>query len=104
MMFSYRLVRLIETHADTLAARLEVKVQTSSQVIHFREIPVHELKERVYEIYRHLGDWLLGKDELDIERRYVEIGAAPRPPTRAPQRSHPGHRLNKGKSLGVPEK
>ena len=57
MMFSYRLVRLIETHADTLAARLEVKVQTSSQVIHFREIPVHELKERVYEIYRHLGDW-----------------------------------------------
>jgi hypothetical protein len=75
MMFSYRLVRLIESHADALAAGLEEKVQASSQVGHFREIPTHELRERVYEIYRHLGEWLLGKNELDIEHRYREIGA-----------------------------
>ena len=75
MMFSYRLVRLIESHADALAAGLEEKVQASSQVSHFREIPAHELRERVYEIYRHLGEWLLGKNELDIEHRYREIGA-----------------------------
>ena len=76
MMFSYRLVRLIESHADALAAGLEQKVQTSEQVTHFRDIPGHELKERVYEIYRHLGEWLLGKNELDIEHRYREIGGA----------------------------
>ncbi len=75
MMFSYRLVRLIESHADTLAAGLEERVQASSQVSHFRTIPAHELKERVYEIYRHLGEWLLGKNELDIEQRYREIGS-----------------------------
>jgi hypothetical protein len=75
MMFSYRLVRLIEAHADALAGGLEEKVQFSSQVSHFRNIPVHELRERVYEIYRHLGEWLLGKNELDIEHRYREIGA-----------------------------
>ena len=74
MMFSYRLVRLIESHADALASGLEERVQTSSQVSHFREIPTHELRERVYEIYRNLGDWLLGKTELDIEERYREIG------------------------------
>ena len=74
-MFSYRLVRLIEAHADALAAGLDEKVQASCQVAHFREIPAHELRERVYEIYRHLGEWLLGKNELDIERRYREIGA-----------------------------
>jgi hypothetical protein len=74
MMFSYRLVRLIESHADALAAGLEEKVQNSSQVIHFRQVPAHELRERVYEIYRHLGEWLLGKNELDIEHRYREIG------------------------------
>jgi len=73
-MFSYRLVRLIESHADALAAGLEERVQTNSQVSHFREIPAHELRERVYEIYRHLGEWLLGKNELDIEHRYLEIG------------------------------
>jgi hypothetical protein len=74
MMFSYRLVRLIESHADALAGGLEERVQASSQVAHFRNIPAHELRERVYEIYRHLGEWLLGKNELDIEQRYREIG------------------------------
>ncbi len=75
MMFSYRLVRLIESHADALAAGLEERVQNNSQVMHFRQIPAHELRERVHEIYRHLGEWLLGKNELDIEHRYREIGA-----------------------------
>ena len=74
-MFSYRLVRLIEAHADALAAGLDEKVQASCQVAHFREIPARELRERVYEIYRHLGEWLLGKNELDIEQRYKDIGA-----------------------------
>ncbi len=73
-MFSYRLVRLIETHADALAAGLEERVLANSQISHFREIPARELRERVYEIYRHLGEWLLGKNELDIEHRYREIG------------------------------
>ncbi|MGB8583723.1 MAG: hypothetical protein WCD47_23090 [Candidatus Sulfotelmatobacter sp.] len=75
MMFSYRLVRLIETHADTLAAGLEKKVFWSPDVNCFRTIPTRELRERVYEIYRHLGDWLLGKNLVDIETRYREIGA-----------------------------
>jgi hypothetical protein len=75
MIFSYRLVRLIESHADRLACALEQRVQDNSQVSHFRSLPTHELKERVYEIYRHLGEWLLGKNELDIEHRYREIGA-----------------------------
>src|SRR5436305_14873342 len=75
MMFSYRLVRLIESHADSLAAGLDEKVQASCLIAHFREIPAHEVRERVYEIYRHLGEWLLGKNELDIEHRYREIGA-----------------------------
>jgi hypothetical protein len=74
MMFSYRLVRLIETHADALASGLEERVLSNTQIKHFREIPAHELRERVYEIYRHLGEWVLGKNELDIEQRYREIG------------------------------
>jgi hypothetical protein len=75
MMFSYRLVRLIESHADALAGGLEEKALLHSQIPHFCNVPPHELRERVYEIYRHLGEWLLGKNELDIEHRYREIGA-----------------------------
>jgi hypothetical protein len=76
MMLAYRLVRLIETHSDTLAANLLKRVETSGLTNDYSEkVPGEELKERVYEIYRHLGDWLLGKTEVDIERRYREIGS-----------------------------
>jgi hypothetical protein len=75
MMFSYRLVRLIEMHADALAEGLERKVMASESLSAFRTVPRHELRERVYEIYRHLGDWLLGESQSQIEQRYREIGA-----------------------------
>jgi hypothetical protein len=75
MMLAYRLVRLIETHSEALAAGLLHRVQTSEFTQDYRNVPDEDLKERVHEIYRHLGDWLLGKSEFDIEARYVEIGA-----------------------------
>lgn len=75
MMLAYRLVRLIETHSDALAAGLLHKVQNSPLLIDYRNVPAEEFKQRVYEIYRHLGDWLISKHEGDIERRYREIGA-----------------------------
>jgi hypothetical protein len=74
-MLAYRLVRLIETHSDALAGSLLKKVQESDCTQGYRNVPPEELKQRVFEIYRHLGDWLLGKTEFDIEARYLEIGA-----------------------------
>jgi hypothetical protein len=75
MMLAYRLVRLIETHSDALATGLLQKVQNSEIAAEYVNVPPEELKQRVYEIYRHLGDWLLSKSEFDIEKRYSEIGA-----------------------------
>ena len=75
MMLLYRLVRLIETHSQALATSLLTRVQESDQTRDFKKVPPEELQDRVYEIYRHLGDWLLGKTEFDIEKRYLEIGA-----------------------------
>src|SRR5580704_3605583 len=75
MMLAYRLVRLIENNSGALAAGLLKKVQASDCTSSYHHVPPDELKQRVYEIYRHLGDWLLGKSEFDIERRYREIGA-----------------------------
>jgi hypothetical protein len=74
MMLAYRLVRLTETHAEELAQGLAKKVRDDPRVECFRNIPAAELRERVYEIYRHLGEWLLGSGEHDVERRYREIG------------------------------
>ena len=74
MMLLYRLVRLIETHSQALAASLLGRVQESEHTRDYCKVPAEELKERVYEIYRHLGEWLIGKTEFDIEKRYLEIG------------------------------
>ena len=75
MMLAYRLVRLIEKHSDALATGLLQRVQSSEFTKDYRKVPADDLKLAVYEIYRHLGDWLLGKSEFDIELRYREIGA-----------------------------
>src|ERR1019366_660890 len=75
MMMLYRLVRLIETHSQAVAAWLLEQVQNSELTQSFQNGPPEELQERVYEIYRHLGEWLMGKDEFHLEQRYLEIGA-----------------------------
>ena len=74
-MLAYRLVRLIETHSEGLAAGLLKRVQTSELTRDYHKVPPEDLQLRVSEIYRHLGDWLLGKSEFDIKERYREIGA-----------------------------
>ena len=76
MMMLYRLVRLIETHSQALADCLLDQVQNSELTQSYQQsVPAEELKERVYEVYRHLGEWLMGKDELYLEQRYLQIGA-----------------------------
>lgn len=74
MMLAYRLLRLVETHSEALAAGLLEKTQQSPLLPGYRDVPPGELEQRVYEIYRHLAEWLLGKTELDVEKRYLEIG------------------------------
>ena len=75
MMLAYRLVRLIESHSDALASSLLKRVQESELARDYSNVPPEELKQRVYEVYRHLGEWLLGKSDFDIRERYCEIGA-----------------------------
>jgi len=75
MMLAYRLLRLVETHSDALAAGLLERTRNSPLLPALHKVPPGELEQRVYEIYRHLADWLLGKSELDVEKRYLAIGA-----------------------------
>jgi hypothetical protein len=75
MLHTYRLVRLIETHSKDLSTRLVEKVRQSPFTHSYSNVPSDELRQRVLEIYLHLGEWLLGKREEDIGRRYREIGA-----------------------------
>ena len=75
MMTLYRLVRMIETHSSELASALLNRVRSSDATPDYYLVPDQDLRERVYEIYRHLGDWLITRDEFDLEQRYQKIGA-----------------------------
>lgn len=75
MMTLYRLVHLIETHSNELASCLLNRVHSSEATPDYYLVADEDLKERVHEIYRHLGEWLIAKDESDLEQRYEKIGA-----------------------------
>jgi len=75
MMTLYRLVRLIESHSNELASALLNRIRSSEATPDYYLVSDEDLRERVYEIYRHLGDWLITRDEFDLEQRYEKIGA-----------------------------
>jgi hypothetical protein len=75
-MIPSRLVGLIETHADHLAAALAQRIRSNPKLAaDYQRVPPAELRERVYEVYHNLSEWLLKKTEADIEARYTVIGA-----------------------------
>jgi hypothetical protein len=74
-MLSHKLVHLIQYHSENLSTSLLRRTQMSARAASYRDGSAVELKERVREIYQHLGAWLLDKDETDIDRRYIDIGA-----------------------------
>ena len=75
-MFALRLVRLIEDHADQLSEGLLKKLKQSEACNDLlASVPPAELKNRTYEIYRHVSDWLLTKTESEVEERYIGLGA-----------------------------
>ena len=75
MLLAYRLVKLIETHSDGLAHNLIQRYRNCDKCSAYDRVPEEELVQKIYEVYRHLGEWLLGNSEADVERRYLEIGA-----------------------------
>jgi len=76
MLAAQRLVRLIETHSDGLAASLLERTRQSEKTRNYIDkVPPEDLRQRVYDIYHHLGQWLISKKESDVEERYLEIGA-----------------------------
>jgi len=74
-MIALRLARLIEAHPDQLAEGLLRKLRSSARAQDLlQKVPESEVRERAYEIYRNLSDWLLNKTEPEIGRVYVQLG------------------------------
>jgi hypothetical protein len=73
-MIALTLVRVIERHANELAAELVTKLGASPRTVDLRKVPAAELQRQIEEVLLHLSEWLLAKTAYDIERRYLELG------------------------------
>ena len=75
-MFTLRLVQLIEHNADKLSEGLLARLRRSECCTELLgSVPPHEMKQRTFEIYRNLTDWLLNKTAGEVEERYLGIGS-----------------------------
>lgn len=66
MITLHRFVGLIETHSNELASHLLDRIRNSEATPDYHLVPDEDLREVVYEIYRHLGEWLMTRDEFRL--------------------------------------
>jgi hypothetical protein len=75
MLFSQRLVELIERNADELAKRWLDEVRRRPETPTFHSFDPDELFERAQRVYSQLGRWISQETtKQEIESYYVELG------------------------------
>lgn len=73
-MLSAKLINLIETHQDQIAANVILEVRRRPDLAGLRQLSDVELRERGQQILEHLGHWLSKGHEAEIEQRYEMLG------------------------------
>jgi hypothetical protein len=73
-MLSHQLIKLIETHAESLTDEAVQDVQTNEHTRSHARIPKGELSSRVLALYRNLGNWIGDPKDDAIRNEYKEWG------------------------------
>lgn len=73
-MLSTKLVKLIESNWEEIAARLIRAVRKNPDIERLSSLPDLELREWCREILEHLGNLLSAKSETEIERQFEKSG------------------------------
>lgn len=73
-MISAKLVNMIEDHAEQLTHDLLLDLQQNPRTSGYHHLPLEELHNRAYTVYRNLGQWLSGPSESQIEAAYMDLG------------------------------
>ncbi len=75
-MIAPRLVELIERHSEDLAQGLLQRLAADHRTADFvAKVPQEEIRQRAFEVYHNLSDWLIDRTEADVERAFTRIGA-----------------------------
>ena len=71
-----KFTRLIEEHADYLTRKWLSEVKANPATSGYKTIPDGILSERVFDVYKRLGSWLLNEDPeyKNCARHYLNLG------------------------------
>jgi hypothetical protein len=58
-MLSSKLIRLVSTHREEIAARVIRRIRRESRLLELGKMPEGELRDRALEVFEHLGTWLI---------------------------------------------
>ncbi|MDZ7764592.1 MAG: RsbRD N-terminal domain-containing protein [Melioribacteraceae bacterium] len=75
-MLYQKYIRLVEDHADQLTRKWSTEVRNNPSTPGYKKIPEHQLNERVYDVFKRLGDYLL-QDEPDFKKtaeHFIKLG------------------------------
>jgi len=75
-MVSGKLIQLIETHQEQIAASVIHEIRHHPDLVHLRKLPDAELRERGLQILENLDHWLGAGHEAEIAHRYEALGKA----------------------------
>ena len=73
-MLSVKLIKLIETHAESLAREVVTDLVTNEHTPAFHDIAKSELEPRIFKLYHNLGNWVADPDSNAIRAEYEEWG------------------------------
>jgi len=73
-MLSGKLIRLIESHEEEIAAGIVRSIRRHPDLAHLGRLPEAELRERGHEILKNLGHWLAHENEAKLAHEYEAIG------------------------------
>lgn len=73
-MLSVRLIKLIETHAESLTREVVGDLLTNEHTRSHIRIPKEELGPRVFALYQNLGNWIGDPKDDAIRTEYEEWG------------------------------
>jgi hypothetical protein len=73
-MLSVRLIQLVEQHAEELVHAVLADIRSNPRTASFTRVPEADMRHRLQDLYKHLGDWLGDRTETRIEAQYLEVG------------------------------
>lgn len=73
-MISDTMVRMIETHAASLAQQWLDYVRRDPDTFTYHSFPEHKLTARIENVYAHLNHWLQDADRSEVEEVYRRLG------------------------------